>query len=45
MAFFTHTYEDKVYTFPKSICPKLNVIARLELELDHYDSALQCFNR
>ena len=29
-----------VHTFPKGICPKVNVIARLEYELAYYDSAL-----
>ena len=37
--------EDKgVHTFPKGICPKVNVIARLEYELTYYDSAVQRFN-
>ena len=29
-----------VHTFPKGICPKVNVIARLEYELAYYDSAV-----
>ena len=33
-----------VHTFPKGICPKVNVIARLEYELTYYDSAVQRFN-
>ena len=43
--YLTHSWEDKgVQTFPKSICPKLNVIARLEYELTYYDSAVHRFN-
>ena len=30
-------------TFPKGICPKVNVIARLEYELAYYDSAVHRF--
>ena len=38
-------WEDKgVHTFPKGICPKVNVIARLEYELAYYDSAVHPFN-
>ena len=33
-----------VHTFPKSIYPKVNVIARLEYELAYYDSSAHCFN-
>ena len=33
-----------VHTFPKGICPKVNVIARLEYELAYYDSAVYRFN-
>ena len=29
-----------VHTFPKSICPKVNVIVRLEYGLADYDSAV-----
>ena len=29
---------------PKSICPKVNVIVRLEYELGYYDSAVHRFN-
>ena len=34
-----------VHTFPKGICPKVNVIVRLEFELAYYDSAIERFNR
>ena len=38
-------WEDKgVHTFPKGICPKVNVIARVEYELAYYDSAVHRFN-
>ena len=33
-----------VHTFLKGICPKVNVIARLECELAYYDSAVHRFN-
>ena len=40
-----HSWKDKgVHTFPKGICPKVNVIARLEYELAYYDSAVHYFN-
>ena len=40
-----HSWEDKgVHTFPQGICPKVNVIARLEYELVYYDSAIHRFN-
>ena len=43
--YLTHIWEDKgVHTFPKGICPKVNVIARLEYELAYYDSAVHHFN-
>ena len=43
--YLTHSWEDKmVHSFPKGICPKVNVIAQLELELAYYDTAVQCFN-
>ena len=43
--YLTHSWEDKgVHTFPKGICSKVNVIARLEFELAFYDSAVQRFN-
>ena len=42
--YLTHSWEDKgVHTFPKGICPKVNVIARLEYEVANYDSAVQRF--
>ena len=31
----------KIYTFPKDISPKMNVIAWLEFELADYDVAVQ----
>ena len=35
--YLTHSWEDKgVHTFPKGICPKMNIIARLENELAYY---------
>ena len=38
-------WEDKgVHTFPKGICPKVNIIERLENELTYYDSAVHRFN-
>ena len=41
----THSWEDKrVHTFSEGICPKVNVIARLEYELAYYDSAVHRFN-
>ena len=41
----THSWEDKgVHNFPKGICVKVNVIARLEFELTYYDSGSHCFN-
>ena len=30
-----------VYTFSKDICPKVNVIAWLELELNYFETAVQ----
>ena len=37
--------EDKgVYTFPKCICPKVNIIARLGYKLAYYNSTVHCFN-
>ena len=43
--YLTHNWEDKgVHTFPKGICPKVNIIARLEYELAYYDSAVHRFN-
>ena len=43
--YLTYRWEDKrVHTFPKGICPKGNVIVRLEFELAYYDSTVQGFN-
>ena len=43
--YLTRSWKDKgVHTFPKGICPKVNVIARLEYELAYYDSAVHRFN-
>ena len=41
--YLTHSWKG-VHTFPKGICPKVNVIARLEFELAYYDSAVHRFN-
>ena len=43
---FTYSWRENkgVHTFPKGICPKVNVIARLEYELAYYDSAVHRFN-
>ena len=41
----THSWEDKgVHAFHKDICPKVNVIARLEYELAYYDFVVHRFN-
>ena len=37
-------YGEGVHTFLKGICPKVNVIARLEFELAYYDVAVQLFS-
>ena len=43
--FYENSWVDKgVHTFPKGICPKGNIIARLEYELAYYDSAVHRFN-
>ena len=43
--YLTLSWEDKgVHTFPKGICPKMNVLARQEYELAYYDSAVHRFN-
>ena len=43
--YLTHSWEDKgVHTFPKGICLKVNVIARLGFELAYYDPAIQRFD-
>ena len=45
MVLFNPYWEDKgVHIFPKGICPKVNVIARLEHELAYYDSVVHRFN-
>ena len=42
---FSKNWEDKrIHTLPKGICPKMNIIARLEFELAYNDFAIQCFN-
>ena len=39
--YLTHIMENKgVHIFPKGVCPKVNVIARLEQELTYYDSTV-----
>ena len=44
-SYLNNSWEDKeVHTFPQGICPKVNVIARLEYELAYYDSAVHRFN-
>ena len=43
--YLTHSWENKgVYTFPKGICPKMIVIARLNIELTYYYSKVYRFN-
>ena len=43
--YLTHSWEDKEFhTFPNGICPKVNIIAWLEIELTYYDSAVHHFN-
>ena len=43
--YLTHSWENKgVHTFPKGICPKVNVIAQLEFELIYNDSTVHHFN-
>ena len=44
MVLFNNWADMGVHTFPKGICRKVNVIARLEYELAYYDSAVQRFN-
>ena len=40
-----YSWKDKgVYSSLKGICPKVNVIARLDIELPYYDSAIHRFN-
>ena len=44
-SYLTYSCKDYgVYSFPKGIGPKVNVIARLEFEIADYDSAPQSFN-
>ena len=44
-SYLTHSWEDMgVHTFPKGICPKVNVIARQEFELACFDFADHRFN-
>ena len=39
--FLTHSWESKeVHTFPKGISPKVNVLARLEFELAHFEATI-----
>ena len=33
-----------MHTFPKGICPKVNIIVQLEYELAYYDSTVHHFN-
>ena len=43
--YLTRSWEGKVVkTFHKSICPKVNLIARLEFELAYYESVVHRFN-
>ena len=43
--YLNHRWDDKgVNTFPKGICPKVNVIARLDFQLAFNDSSVQLFN-
>ena len=42
--YLTQSLKDKgVHTFPKGICPKVNVIVRLEFELAYYNPAVHRF--
>ena len=42
--YLTQSWEDKgVYTFPRGICPKVNIIARLEYKLAYYDPGVHRF--
>ena len=43
--YLSHSWRDKgVYAFPKSISPKVNVIAWLELELTYYKAIVLHFS-
>ena len=45
MHYLTHSWVDKgVHTFHKGVCPKVNVIARMEFELTYYGSVVNRFN-
>ena len=41
---FTVTVDHRLKLNPKGICPKVDVIARLEFEPAYYDFAVYCFN-
>ena len=44
-SYSTHSWEDRgVHTFPKGVCLKVNIIARLEFKLTYYDSTVPRFN-
>ena len=43
--YLTYSWKNKgVHSFTKGICPKVNVIVRLEFELAYYDSVVLHFN-
>ncbi len=43
--YLTHSREDKgAHTFPKGICSKVDVIARLEFELAYFEAVVQHFS-
>ena len=43
--YLTHSWDDKgVHTFPKGICPKVYVTAKLEYEVSYNDSVVHRFN-
>ena len=43
--YLTHSWEDEgFHTFPKGICPKVNIIARLEYKLADYDFTVHRLN-
>ena len=42
--YLTHSWEDKgVHTFPRGICPKVNLIVLMEFELAYYNSTVHRF--
>ena len=44
-SYLTHSWEDEgVHTFPKGICPKVNVRVQLEFKLIYHNPAVYCFN-